>query len=420
MDFMEDIETKDVDIFNVMINELNRGRSGLEMIASENYVSKAVLQATGSVLTNKYSEGYPNKRYYSGNEFIDIAEQLAIDRAKKLFNAEFVNVQSHSGATANLNAYMGLLDVGDKVLAMSLDHGGHLSHGHSVNATGRIFKFAHYGVDNTTHLIDMEVVRKKAKEFQPKLIVAGFSAYSRELDWKQFREIADDIGAMLLGDIAHIAGLVAVKEANDPVPYADIVTTTTHKTLRGPRGAIIMGREDHMNAINRSVFPGMQGGPLDHVIAAKAVAFKEAMHPDFKRYIIQVKKNAKKMAETLIELGNDIVSGGTDNHLLLLDITKYNLGGKIAEHLLDGVGLYCNKNTIPNETRTPFDPSGLRFGTPALTTRGLVESDFEEIANLINQTLINNENKGKLSSIRESVMELSNKYPLYPDFDILR
>lgn len=420
MSFMQDVQQKDPQVYDVLINELQRGRSGLEMIASENYVSKAVLQVTGSVLTNKYSEGYPNKRYYSGNEFVDIAEQLAIDRAKELFGADFVNVQSHSGATANLNAYMGILNVGDKVLAMSLDHGGHLSHGHSVNATGKIFKFEHYGVDRETHRIDMDVVRAKAKEFRPKLLLAGFSAYSRDIDWKHFREIADEVDAMLMGDVAHIAGLIAAKEANDPIPYADVVTTTTHKTLRGPRGAIIMGKEEQMNAINRSVFPGMQGGPLDHVIAAKAVAFKEALQPEFKEYIVQVKKNANTLANTLMELGETVISGGTDNHLLLLDITKYDIGGKKAEHVLDEVGLYCNKNTIPNESRSPFDPSGLRFGSPALTTRGLVESDFQAIAELISQTLQNHDQPDKLKSIHESVMDISNKYPLYPDFDILR
>jgi len=417
---MRDIKDSDPEIYNVMLNELNRGRNGLEMIASENYVSKAVLQATGSVLTNKYSEGYPHKRYYGGNEFVDVSEQLAIDRAKKLFNVDFANVQPHSGSSANMEAYHAVLNLGDDILAMKLDHGGHLTHGHTVNFSGKQYNFHGYGVDPETHRIDMEQVRKMAHEIKPKLILAGFSAYPRELDFKQFKEIADEVDAMLMADIAHIAGLVATKEHPDPAPYCDIITTTTHKTLRGPRGAMIMGKEEYATPINKAVFPGMQGGPLDHVIAAKAVAFHEALQPEYVEYIKNVKENAKVLGETLMENDVDVLSGGTDNHLLLIDITKYNIGGKIAERVLDTVGIFTNKNVIPFDKRTPFDPSGIRIGTPALTTRGLGTSEMKVIGELIPRVLQNHENRDVLNKVKEEVHEICERYPLYPNFDYLK
>jgi len=418
--FMSDIMNVDPEIYTVLLNELNRGRDGLEMIASENYVSKAVLQAAGSVLTNKYSEGYPSKRYYGGNEFIDIAENLAIDRAKQLFGAEYVNVQPHAGSQANMETYFALLNLGDTILGMSLDHGGHLTHGHKVNFSGQFYKFSSYGVDPETKMLDMDVVRKRALEEKPKLILAGFSAYSRTLDFKAFKEIADEVGAILMADIAHIAGLVAGKVHPDPIPYCDVVTTTTHKTLRGPRGAIIMAKEAHGTAINKAVFPGMQGGPLEHIIAAKAVCFKEALDPSFKEYAQKVINNAKFLADSLLDQDAEVISGGTDNHLLLIDISKYGIGGKIAEKTLDGVGIFTNKNMIPFDQRTPFDPSGIRIGTAALTTRGLGKNEMIEIGELFVQTLVNIENKEKLQKIKENVAEICNNYPLYPEFEYLK
>ncbi len=417
--FLNSLDNSDKEIYDVLINELNRGRRGLEMIASENYVSKAVLEAMGSVLTNKYSEGYPGKRYYGGNEYIDVAEQLAISRAKKLFGADFVNVQSHSGSSANMETYFALIEIGDPILSMSLDHGGHLTHGHKVNFSGHFYKINSYGVEKETGRIDMNKVEMIAKETNPKLIMAGFSAYSRELDFKHFKEIADSVDAFLVSDIAHIAGLVAAKVHPDPVPYSDVVTTTTHKTLRGPRGAIIMGKEEYEASINKAVFPGMQGGPLDHIIAAKAVSFKEALQPDFIEYAKSIKVNAKALAESLIENGATLVSGGTDNHLILLDISKYNMGGKIAERTLDEVGIFTNKNMIPFDTRTPFDPSGIRIGTPALTTRGLGKSEMKTIGEFIVKTLDNYQDKNVLQEIKQGVNELCDQFPLYPGFTAL-
>ena len=412
---MNGLQSVDPEIYNVLQKELERGRNGLEMIASENYVSKAILQATGSILTNKYSEGYPKRRYYGGNEFIDLAEQLAIDRGKELFGADFANVQPHSGTSANMEAYHSLLELGDKILSMSLNHGGHLSHGHKVNFSGKHYKIDSYMVNKENHRLDMESVRLKAKEVKPKLIVAGFSAYSRELDFKHFREIAEEVDAFLLSDIAHIAGLVATKEHPDPVPYSDIVTTTTHKTLRGPRGAVIFGKQEFENSVNRAVFPGMQGGPFEHVIAAKAVAFKEAMSSEFKQYIKNVKKNSKTLAESLLENDVELLTGGTDNHLLVIIITKYGIGGKLAEKTLDKVGIFTNKNVIPYDSRSPFDPSGIRVGTAALTTRGLTISEMEVVGELIAKTLKNHNNTSALSSIKSSVQEICNSYPLYQD-----
>ncbi len=417
--FMRDIKDTDPEIYEVLRNELNRGRHGLEMIASENYVSKAVLQAMGSVLTNKYSEGYPHKRYYGGNEFVDISETLAINRAKELFGVDFVNVQPHAGSQANMETYFALLELGDPILAMSLDMGGHLTHGHHVNFSGKFYKFSSYGVDKETHRIDMDEVRKIALEKKPKLILAGFSAYPREIDFKAFREIADEVGAYLMADIAHIAGLIAAKEHPDPAPYCDVITTTTHKTLRGPRGAIIMGKSEYELKINKAVFPGMQGGPLDHVIAAKAVAFKEALQPDFKEYAHQIKLNAKALADGLMEHGVELSTNGTDNHLLLIDLTKYNIGGKQAEKTLDEVGIFTNKNMIPYDTRSPFDPSGIRIGTPALTTRGLKTSEMKEIAELIAKTLQNIDKQEVLNKVKDEVTELCKEFPLYPDFAYL-
>jgi len=418
--FMADIESADKEIYNVLLNELDRGRKGLEMIASENYVSKAILQATGSVLTNKYSEGYPKKRYYGGNEFIDVAESLAIERAKELFGVEFVNVQPHSGSSANMEAYFALLDLGDPILGMRLDHGGHLTHGHSVNFSGQFYKFSSYGLDPETERIDMDAVRKKAIEEKPKLILAGFSAYPRQLDFKAFKEIADEVGAILMADIAHIAGLVAGKAHPDPAPYCDVITTTTHKTLRGPRGAMIMGKTDYETPVAKAVFPGMQGGPLDHVTAGKAICFKEALQPEFKDYASNVIKNAQALAASLMENGSKLISSGTDNHLILIDISQYDLGGKVAEKSLDNVGIFTNKNVIPNETRSPFDPSGIRLGTAALTTRGLGTTEMREIGELIPKTLQNIGNEVTLANVKEVVAQICGKHPLYPEFTLLR
>ncbi|MHA2363662.1 MAG: serine hydroxymethyltransferase [Candidatus Hodarchaeales archaeon] len=418
---MTHLKDLDPDVYQAAINELERGRKGLEMIASENYVSRAILQITGSVFTNKYSEGYVKKRYYGGNEYVDVVESLAIERAKKLFGANYVNVQPHAGSQANMETYFALLDLGDPILAMSLDHGGHLTHGHKVNFSGKFYRFSSYGVSENDHFLNMQEVHRVAKEVKPKLILAGFSAYSRDIDYKHFKEIADEIDAILMADIAHTAGLVAAKEvAVDPLKFCDVVTTTTHKTLRGPRGAMIMSQiEDYAKRVDKAVFPGMQGGPLDHVIAGKAVCFKEAMHPDFKLYAKQVIRNAKALAESLITNGAKISTGGTDNHLFLLDITIYGLGGKAAESLLDSVNIFTNKNMIPFDKRTPFDPSGIRIGTAALTTRGLKESDMTLIGDLIIKTLKSPSDSSVHARIKEDVANLCDKYPLYPDLQIL-
>ncbi|MFH0927869.1 MAG: serine hydroxymethyltransferase [bacterium] len=415
----------DVDIWNAVKNEIERQKSGLEMIASENIVSLAVLEALGTPLTNKYSEGYPGKRYYAGNEFIDICENLARDRAKQLFGAEHVNVQPHAGSQANIAAYAALINPGDTILAMNLAHGGHLTHGSPVNFSGKLFKIVAYGVGSETHRIDLDEVRALALKEKPRLIVAGGSAYPRTIDFESFKTIADEIGAYFLVDMAHIAGLVAAKIHPDPIPFADVVTTTTHKTLRGPRGGMILSKTlDHLrpddkknlaDKIDFAVFPGYQGGPLDHVIAAKAVALKEALEPGFIDYQKQIVKNAQALAATLLERGIDLVSGGTDNHLLLLDLTKTGLSGKEAEHLLDSVGIYTNKNMIPNDQRKPFDPSGLRIGTPALTTRGMKEEQLKEVGSLIASTLRNKDNVPELEKIKTRVKELTAAFPIYPE-----
>ncbi len=357
-------------VFEIINKEAHRQENELELIASENYVSLDVLRANGSILTNKYSEGYPGKRYYAGQIYIDQIENIAIDRAKEIFHAEYVNVQPLSGSPANLAVYSAMLKPGDKVLGLRLDHGGHLSHGHPLNESGRLYTFEFYGVDEETHRIDMEEVAEKARAFRPKMIVAGFSAYSRSLDWKRFRKIADEVGAYLLADIAHIAGLVAGGVLENPIPYCDFVTTTTHKTLRGPRGALIMSKFQYEKELARAVFPGCQGGPHEHTIAAKAIAFGEILTPEFREYSQQVVKNAQALAQELMTLGARVITGGTDNHLFLVDVTQgYEIPGKQAEVALENAGISCNKNMIPYDTRKPADPSGIRLGTPAITTR---------------------------------------------------
>ena len=414
MSLMETLKNADPEIARELDNELNRQRNKLELIASENIVSKAVLEAQGSVLTNKYAEGYPGKRYYGGCEFVDNVEQLAIDRAKKLFGAEYVNVQPHSGAQANMAVFFALLTPGDTVMGMNLTDGGHLTHGSPVNMSGKYFKIVPYGVTKETETIDYDALEKTAKECQPKLIVAGASAYSRIIDFKRLADIAHGVGAYLMVDIAHIAGLVAAGEHPSPVPYADVVTTTTHKTLRGPRGGMIMCKDAEFGKqFNKAVFPGIQGGPLMHVIAAKAVALGEALKPEFKDYSVQVKKNAAALADTLMKDGFRIVSGGTDNHLMLVDLTSKGITGKIAQNVLDEVNITANRNTIPFEPLSPFVTSGLRLGSPALTTRGFKEDDMREVGNIIALVLDNPEDEKAKDEARKRVAALCAKYPLY-------
>lgn len=403
---MSILETKDLDIFDLIVEERKRQTCGLELIASENIVSDSVLEAAGSILTNKYAEGYPGKRYYGGCEVVDKVENLARDRMKELFGAEYANVQPHSGSQANMAAYMAVLEVGDKILGMDLSNGGHLTHGSPVNFSGQLYDFKHYGVDENG-FIDYEDVRRLAKEHQPKAIVAGASAYPREINFEKFREIADEVGALLIVDMAHIAGLVATGEHPNPVPYADIVTTTTHKTLRGPRSGAILCKEAYGKAIDKSVFPGMQGGPLEHVIAAKAVCFKEAMGDDFKSYIKQVKENAQALAKELMDLGYELVSGGTDNHLMLIDLRNKELTGKEAEKMLGEVDITVNKNTVPNETQSPFVTSGIRMGTAALTTRGFKEEDMIKVARLIDECLTK---KRSIEEIKKDVNDFANQF----------
>lgn len=410
---MEHVKQADHELFEAMQAEKKRQQEKIELIASENFVSEAVMEAMGSVLTNKYAEGYPGKRYYGGCEHVDVVENLARDRAKELFGAEHANVQPHSGAQANMAVYFTVLEPGDTVLGMNLNHGGHLTHGSPVNFSGKLYDFVDYGVDKVTELLDYDVVMEKAKEVKPKMIVAGASAYSRELDFAKFREIADAVDAYLLVDMAHIAGLVASGLHQSPVPYADFVTTTTHKTLRGPRGGMILCKADYAKKIDKSVFPGIQGGPLMHVIAAKATSFKEALSDDFKAYSKQIIANAKILSEALAEAGVRVVSGGTDNHLLLLDVTPLELTGKVAEQALDDIGITTNKNTIPFDTESPFVTSGVRIGTAAVTTRGFGETEMQEIAEIISLTLKNYENEAKLKEAEERVIALTNKFPLY-------
>jgi glycine hydroxymethyltransferase len=412
---MSKIAKQDPEIYAAIQDELERQRTKIELIASENFVSEAVMEAQGSVLTNKYAEGYPGRRYYGGCEHVDVAENLARDRAKKLFGAEHVNVQPHSGAQANMAVYFTILEHGDTVLGMNLSHGGHLTHGSPVNFSGIQYNFVEYGVDKESHLINYEDVRQKALEHKPKLIVAGASAYPRHIDFAKFREIADEVGAYLMVDMAHIAGLVAAGLHQNPVPFADFVTTTTHKTLRGPRGGMILCKEEFGKKIDKSIFPGLQGGPLMHVISAKAVSFGEALQDSFKEYAQNIIDNAARLGESLGKEGIDLVSGGSDNHLLLIDLRSLGLTGKIAEKVLDDIGITVNKNTIPFDPESPFVTSGVRIGTAAVTSRGFGKEEMDEIASIMALTLKNHEDETKLEEARKRVTDLTSRFALYPE-----
>ena len=414
MDLLKNLDVVDTEIQEAINKELSRQREKLEMIASENIVSTAVMQAQGSILTNKYAEGYPGKRYYGGCEYVDIVEQLAIDRAKKLFGAEYANVQPHSGAQANTAVYFALLQPGDTILGMNLTDGGHLTHGSPVNISGKYFKIIPYGVDKETECIDYDELERLAKEHQPKLIVGGASAYSRVIDFERMAQIAKSVGAYFMVDMAHIAGLVAAGLHPSPVPYADVVTTTTHKTLRGPRGGLILCRDAEFGKqFNKAIFPGIQGGPLMHVVAAKAVTFKEALSDEFKVYQQQVLDNAKALSDELVKKGFRIVSGGTDNHLMLVDLRSKNITGKEAQFLLDEIGITANRNTIPFEPLSPFVTSGIRLGTPALTTRGLKEEDIREVADIIADVIENREDSAVIEAAKAKVQAICKKFPLY-------
>lgn len=410
---MSILETFDPQVAEAIRNETERQEYNLELIASENFVSEAVLEAQGSVMTNKYAEGYPGKRYYGGCHHVDVVENLAIERAKELFGADHANVQPHSGSQANMAVYFSVLKPGDTILGMNLSHGGHLTHGSPVNFSGRFFNVVPYGVSQETETIDFNEVERLAQEHKPKMIVVGASAYPRTIDFAAFRAIADKVGAVVMVDMAHIAGLVAAGLHPNPVPYAEFVTTTTHKTLRGPRGGMILCREEYAKTLNSNIFPGIQGGPLMHVIAAKAVAFKEALQPDFKAYQEQIVKNAKALADELMQRGFRLVSGGTDNHLMLVNLTGTDLTGKVAEESLDKAGITVNKNTVPFETRSPFVTSGFRIGTPAATTHGLKESEMAEVAGFIAEALANVDNDTKLAEIKGRVNALMKRFPLY-------
>ena len=410
LDF-KSLKTSDPEVFGAVEDELGRQRNKIELIASENFASEAVMEAMGSYLTNKYAEGYPAHRYYGGCEYVDVVENLARDRVKKIFNAEYANVQPHSGAQANMAVYFAMLEPGDTVLGMNLAHGGHLTHGSPVNFSGKLFNFIPYGVNEKTGTIDYDEVERLALENKPKLILAGASAYPRIIDFKRFREIADKVGALFMVDMAHIAGLVAAGLHPNPVEYADFVTSTTHKTLRGPRGGLILCKEKYGKAIDKAIFPGIQGGPLMHVIAGKAVCFGEALKPEFKEYQKQIIKNAKALSDELIKLGFNLVSGGTDNHLILIDLRNKGVTGKELEKRLDSVGITVNKNSVPFDTEKPTITSGIRVGTPAVTTRGFKENDMIEIANLINWTATQYEEKQ--DEIRSRVQKICDKYPLY-------
>lgn len=410
---MKHLPEQDVKVFEAIQLERTRQESKIELIASENFVSEAVMEAQGSVLTNKYAEGYPGRRYYGGCEHVDVVEDIARDRAKEIFGAEYVNVQPHSGAQANMGVYFTILEQGDTVLGMNLSHGGHLTHGSPVNFSGVQYNFVEYGVDEETHRINYEDVREKALAHKPKLIVAGASAYPRAIDFKKFREIADEVGAYFMVDMAHIAGLVAAGLHENPVPYADFVTTTTHKTLRGPRGGMILCKEEFGKKIDKSIFPGIQGGPLMHVIAAKAVSFGEALQDSFKTYAQNIIDNARSLADKLQSEGLTLVSGGTDNHLLLVDVRSLQLTGKGAEHVLDEIGITVNKNTIPFETESPFVTSGIRIGTAAVTSRGFGRDEMDEIGSIIAFALKNHEDEAKLAEAKQRVEDLTSKFPLY-------
>jgi glycine hydroxymethyltransferase len=410
---LPNLKITDPEIYEAIINETKREQQKILLIASENYVSKAVLEAQGSIFTNKYAEGYPYKRYYGGCEYADIVEQLAIDRAKRLFGAEHVNVQPHSGSQANMAVYFAFLKPGDTILGMNLAHGGHLSHGASVNFTGMLYKTVFYGVSRDKGYIDMDEVRDLAKKHRPKMIITGASAYSRKIDFKAFSEIAKEVGAYLLADIAHIAGLIVAGEHPSPVPYADFVTSTTHKTLRGPRGGIIICKSEYAKAIDKMIFPGIQGGPLVHVIAAKAVAFKEALTQEFKDYQRRVVLNAKRLASELMVRGFNIISGGTDNHLMLVDLRNLNITGKDAEESLDKAGITVNKNSVPYDDKPPAVTSGIRLGTPTVTTRGMNEREMEEIADIISTVIKNHKDKSKILEMNKRVLDLCKRYPIY-------
>lgn len=413
---MSYIKNIDAEVYNAIIEEEKRQEEGIELIASENFVSKAVMEAAGSVFTNKYAEGYPGKRYYGGCVNADVVENLAIERLKKLFGAEYVNVQAHSGSQANMGVYVALLEAGDKILGMSLSAGGHLTHGYKINFSGKNYIGLEYGLNPETELIDYEAIRKTALAEKPKIIVAGASAYSRIIDFKKFREIADEIGAYLMVDMAHIAGLVAAGEHPNPMEYAHVVTSTTHKTLRGPRGGIILtNNEEIAKKVDRMIFPGIQGGPLMHIIAAKAVAFKEALSPEYKEYQKQVVKNAKALSNTLTKGGLRIVSGGTDNHLMLVDLRPKGVTGKAAEEALEKAGITCNKNAIPNDPEKPFITSGVRLGTPSVTARGMKEKEVEQIAGMILKVLENINDEDKIAELKKEVLQLTEKFPLYRD-----
>ena len=411
---MEYIKNCDLEVYNAIVEEEKRQEEGIELIASENFVSKAVMEAAGSVFTNKYAEGYPERRYYGGCVNADTVEQLAIDRLKKIFGAKFANVQPHSGSQANMGVYVSLLEAGDKILGMGLSSGGHLTHGYKVNFSGKNYIGIEYGLNPETELLDYDEVRRLAVQEKPKIIVAGASAYSRIIDFKKFREIADEVGAYLMVDMAHIAGLVAAGEHPNPMEYADIVTSTTHKTMRGPRGGIILtNNEEIAKKIDKAIFPGIQGGPLMHIIAAKAVAFKEALSPEFKEYQKQVVKNAKAMADALVKGGLRIVSGGTDNHLMLVDLRPKGVTGKMAEEGLEKAGITCNKNSIPNDPEKPFITSGVRLGTPAITARGMKEDEAVQIAEMIIKVLENVNDDEKIAEVKNEVLKLAGKFPLY-------
>ena len=411
---MKYIKDYDVEVYNAILEEEKRQEEGIELIASENFVSKAVMEAAGSVFTNKYAEGYPERRYYGGCVNADTVEQLAIDRLKKIFGAKFANVQPHSGSQANMGVYVSLLEAGDKILGMGLSSGGHLTHGYKVNFSGKNYIGIEYGLNPETELLDYDEVKRLAVQEKPKIIVAGASAYSRIIDFKKFREIADEVGAYLMVDMAHIAGLVAAGEHPNPMEYADIVTSTTHKTMRGPRGGIILtNNEEIAKKIDKAIFPGIQGGPLMHIIAAKAVAFKEALSPEFKEYQKQVVKNAKAMADALVKGGLRIVSGGTDNHLMLVDLRPKGVTGKMAEESLEKAGITCNKNAIPNDPEKPFITSGVRLGTPAITARGMKEDEAVKIAEMIIKVLENVNDDEKIAEVKNEVLKLTEKFPLY-------
>ena len=411
---MEYIKNCDLEVYNAIVEEEKRQEEGIELIASENFVSKAVMEAAGSVFTNKYAEGYPEKRYYGGCANADTVEQLAIDRLKKIFGAKFANVQPHSGSQANMGVYVSLLEAGDKILGMGLSSGGHLTHGYKINFSGKNYVGIEYGLNPETEMLDYDEIRRLAIQEKPQIIVAGASAYSRVIDFKKFREIADEVGAYLMVDMAHIAGLVAAGEHPNPMEYADIVTSTTHKTMRGPRGGIILtNNEEIAKKIDKAIFPGIQGGPLMHIIAAKAVAFKEALSPEFKEYQKQVVKNAKAMADALVKGGLRIVSGGTDNHLMLVDLRPKGVTGKMAEESLEKAGITCNKNAIPNDPEKPFITSGVRLGTPAITARGMKEDEAGQIAEMIIKVLENVNDDEKIAEVKNEVLKLVEKFPLY-------